>query len=205
MELWDAYNSSFLKIENVTLVRGEPIPKDIFHLVCEILVKHVDGTFLLMKRDPQKHFGGMWEATAGGSALAGENSFQCAIRELREETGIISTELIEVGREVNDRTHSIYIEFLCVTDWNKDEVLLQEGETVDYAGLCEGGISLCTLRGFATMHEGLLPENPYMIMPLIKMKSNPVMKASLRMSRCTACFSDYGKAIIFLNFVIKRL
>ncbi len=157
MELWDAYNSSFLKIENVTLVRGEPIPKDIFHLVCEILVKHVDGTFLLMKRDPQKHFGGMWEATAGGSALAGENSFQCAIRELREETGIISTELIEVGREVNDRTHSIYIEFLCVTDWNKDEVLLQEGETVDYAGLCEGGdfalhsARLCNYaRGFIT-------------------------------------------------------
>ena len=51
MELWDAYNSSFVKIENVKLVRGETIPKDIFHLVCDILVKHVDGTFLLMKRD----------------------------------------------------------------------------------------------------------------------------------------------------------
>lgn len=132
MELWDAYNSSYTKIENVTLVRGEPIPKDIFHLVCDILVKHEDGTFLLMKRDPQKHFGGMWEATAGGSALAGENPLQCAIRELKEETGIISTDLIEVGREVNNRTHSIYIEFLCVTDWNKDGISLQEGETVDY-------------------------------------------------------------------------
>ena len=110
MELWDAYNSSFHKIENVTLVRGEPIPKDIFHLVCDILVKHADGMFLLMKRDPKKHFGGMWEATAGGSALAGENPLQCAIRELREETGIISTDLIEVGREVNNKTHSIYIE-----------------------------------------------------------------------------------------------
>lgn len=78
MELWDAYHSSFIKIENVTLVRGETIPKGMFHLVCEILVKHEDGTFLLMKRDPRKHFGGMWEATAGGSALAGETPLQCA-------------------------------------------------------------------------------------------------------------------------------
>lgn len=132
MELWDAYNSSFIKIKNVTLVRGEPIPKDIFHLVCEILVKHADGTFLLMKRDPKKHFGGMWEATAGGSALTGENPFQCAVRELKEETGIISTDLIEVGREISNRTHSIYVEFLCVTDWNKNEISLQEGETVNY-------------------------------------------------------------------------
>ena len=132
IELWDAYNSSFIKIKNVTLVRGEPIPKDIFHLVCEILVKHADGTFLLMKRDPQKHFGGMWEATAGGSALTSENPLQCAIRELKEETGIISTDLIEVGKEISNKTHSIYIEFLCVTDWNKNEISLQEGETVNY-------------------------------------------------------------------------
>lgn len=132
MELWDAYRSSFVKIENVALVRGEPIPNGMFHLVCEILVKHTDGTFLLMKRDPKKHFGGMWEATAGGSALVGENPTQCAIRELREETGIISTDLIEVGREVNKRTSSIYIEFLCVTDWNKDGISLQKDETVEY-------------------------------------------------------------------------
>ena len=132
MELWDAYNSSFVKMENVTLVRGETIPKGTFHLVCDILVKHVDGTFLLMKRDPQKHFGGMWEATAGGSALAGENPLQCAVRELKEETGITSTNLIEAGREVSDETHSIYIEFLCVTDWKKDNISLQQGETIDY-------------------------------------------------------------------------
>lgn len=132
MELWDAYHSSFIKIENVTLVRGETIPKGMFHLVCEILVKHSDGTFLLMKRDPQKHFGGMWEATAGGSALAGETPLQCAIRELREETGIIPTDLVEVGREVSNRTQSIYVEFSCITDWDKDKISLQKGETVDY-------------------------------------------------------------------------
>ena len=37
-----------------------------------------------MQRDARKHLGGMWEVTAGGSALQGESSLDCAIRELHE-------------------------------------------------------------------------------------------------------------------------
>lgn len=135
MELWDAYNSSFVKIKDTTLVRGETIPQDVYHLVCDILVKHTDGTYLLMKRDPGKSFGGMWEASAAGCALAGETPLQCAVRELKEETGITSNDLIEVGKELCLETHSFHVEFLCITDCNKDEILLQDGETVDFKWL----------------------------------------------------------------------
>lgn len=86
-ELWDAYDEAFAKIPNKTLIRGEKILQGMFRLVCDILVKHADGTFLLMRRDPRKHYGGLWEATAGGSALVGEAPLQCAVRELKEETG----------------------------------------------------------------------------------------------------------------------
>ncbi|MDE6293122.1 MAG: NUDIX hydrolase [Clostridiales bacterium] len=132
IEIWDAYNSHFEKIENKTLVRGEKIPDGLYHLVSDILVKHSDGTYLLMQRDLRKSYGGMWEATAGGSALAGETPLQCAIRELLEETGIAETELTEVGRVVDNNTHSIYVEYLCITDCDKDSVTLQEGETTAY-------------------------------------------------------------------------
>lgn len=132
MELWDAYNEEFQRIEDAVLVRGETIPEGIFHLVCEVLVKHIDGTFLLMQRDAKKHFGGMWEATAGGSALQGESPLECAIRELREETGIAAESLLELGRVVSVETRSLYIEFLCLTAWEKEEVTLQEGETCAY-------------------------------------------------------------------------
>ncbi|MDE7164967.1 MAG: NUDIX hydrolase [Clostridiales bacterium] len=132
MEIWDAYNSRMEKIENKKLIRGEKIEDGLFHLVCEILVKHIDGTYLLMQRDLRKSFGGTWEATAGGSALAGENALQCAVRELREETGIVASELTEVGCIVDDKMRSIYVEYLCVTDWNKDSITLQEGETIAY-------------------------------------------------------------------------
>ncbi len=129
MELWDAYNKDFEKIKGMTLVRGETIPDGVYHLVCDVIVRHADGTYLLMQRDTGKHFGGMWEATAGGSALKGECPLACAVRELQEETGIESEALTEVGRVVNDHNHTIYVEFLCVTDCEKDRVALREGET----------------------------------------------------------------------------
>ncbi len=132
MELWDAYDAKFQQITNTFLRRGETIPDGFYHLVCEVIVRHYDGTYLLMQRDPHKRFGGMWEATAGGSALQGESPLACAIRELREETGIIAQKLTELGRMVNHTTHTIYTDFLCVTNWNKKSVILQQGETVAY-------------------------------------------------------------------------
>ena len=105
-ELWDAYDNNFNKMNGITLVRGEPIPDGIYHLVCEIIIKHMDGTYLLMQRDFRKAYGGMWEVSAGGSALMGENPLTGAIRELKED--------------------------LCVTDCGKDSVILQEGETIAY-------------------------------------------------------------------------
>lgn len=130
METWDAYDKDFNKVHNATLIRGEAIPEGLFHLVCDIIVKHTDGSYLLMQRDRCKQFGGMWEATAGGSALQNESPLDCAIRELQEETGIRTDNLVEVGRERSNDT--IYVEFLCVTNCNKDCITLQDGETIAY-------------------------------------------------------------------------
>ena len=128
--MWDAYDRDFKKIQGLTLIRGETIPEGCFHLVCDVIVRHTDGSYLLMQRDKRKHFGGMWEATAGGSAIKNESPLECAIRELQEETGIASDNLIEVGKVRSYDT--IYVEFLCVTDYKKDSITLQEGETIAY-------------------------------------------------------------------------
>ena len=131
-EIWDAYDEKFNLIEGVTLTRGEKISDGVYHLVCDIIVRHTDGDYLIMQRDARKHYGGMWEATAGGSALAGESPLQCAIRELFEETGIRVNTLTEVSRVVDNECHSAYVEYLCVTDCDKDSVKLQDGETSDF-------------------------------------------------------------------------
>ena len=78
MECWDAYDRDFKKVQGVTLIRGEKVPENCFHLVCDIIVRHADGSYLVMQRDKRKHLGGMWEATAGGSALQGEDPMACA-------------------------------------------------------------------------------------------------------------------------------
>ena len=108
MELWDAYDMNLNKIKDKTLIRGEAVPDGMYHLVCEVIVKHTDGTYLLMQRDKNKHYGEYWEATAGGSALQGENPLECAIRELREETGINETNLVELGRVVQSTGRTMF-------------------------------------------------------------------------------------------------
>ena len=132
MELWDAYDAKLNKIDNMTLVRGEQVPEGYFHLVSEIIVRHKDGSYLIMQRDSRKHKGGMWEATAGGSALQGEDPLTCARRELQEETGINCNELIEIGRVLHHSHRTYYVDYLCVTDVDKYSIILQEGETSAY-------------------------------------------------------------------------
>lgn len=113
-------------------MRDEAISDGVYHLVCDVAVKHRDGSYLLMQRDHRKPYGGMWELSAGGSALKGETAFDCAVRELREETGLSAVTLEEIGRVVSDATHCLYVEYLCITDCGKDAVVLQEGETINH-------------------------------------------------------------------------
>ena len=135
MEKWDLYDEKG-RLSGSSMVRGEPIPKGFYHLVSDILVRHTDGEYLLMQRDFRKpNYGGYFEMSAGGSALMGEDALTCAKRELREETGIICEDLLEIGRSMSH--HTIYVSFLCTTDWDKSAITLLEGETISYRWVTE--------------------------------------------------------------------
>ncbi|MBE6936212.1 MAG: NUDIX domain-containing protein [Ruminococcaceae bacterium] len=162
MELWDAlYKDGTLAGRD--LVRGEPVPEGLYHLVCEILVRHTDGTYLMMRRDLEKEeYPGYWEATAGGSALKGEDKLTCAKRELREETGIICDNFEEVAcyLDIDYICHS----FLCITDCEKDAIVFQEGETIDYRWLSEQ-----EYIAFVNSDEMIPPQRNHMTVWLEKM------------------------------------
>jgi len=135
MELWDAYDCEGNLIEG-TLVRGEPIPEGIYHMVCCVLVRHVDGDFLLMRRSSEKKmFPNIWEIGAGGSVLKGETAEAGIRRELLEETGIDRGEFQYICRNWDHKDRYIYEGFYCVTDYPKDQIRLQAGETSDFRWL----------------------------------------------------------------------
>ncbi len=137
METWDLYTAQEVPTGK-TVTRGEVIPEGYYHLVSEILLRHTDGDYLLMKRSAAKTiYPGAWEATAGGSALAGENAMLCARRELREETGIDCDNFRELGSMTSTESRTIYHSFLAICDCPKDSVKLQKGETEDYRWLSE--------------------------------------------------------------------
>ena len=146
MELWDLYDRDGNKTGETWERKHsnyQQIPEGRYHIVSDILVRHVDGSFLLTKRHPGKDvYPGYWEASAGGSAVAGETAEECARRELLEETGIKADTFELINRTFRDKSHSLVYSYVTTVDCDKDSVVLQEGETTDYkwvdvAGLIE--------------------------------------------------------------------
>lgn len=182
-ELWDCYDSNFNLVKGKVLVRGEEysFSDEEYHLVCDVAVRHKDGTFLLMQRDLRKEgYPGYWELTAGGSALQGENPLQCAKRELYEETGLKADTLLELGRKTVSRNHCHYVVYLATVSCEKDSVILQDGETIAYQWVTKKDVfsmqdQLATWRVFEMLPE--LNEPMYAIrhLPKEQWRGTPIM------------------------------
>ena len=99
MELWDIYDIDRVRTGRVAQ-RGKPaseggLGEGEYHLVVHICVFNGHGQLLLQQRQKDKEgYPNLWDVSAAGSALAGENSAAAASRELREELGIE----VRVGR-----------------------------------------------------------------------------------------------------------
>lgn len=132
MELWDAYDE-FGNMLGFDLCRGEPLPLGVYHLVVDVLVQHMDTTFLVMQRDACKEYCPLYyEASVCGSVLKGETPLQGAMRELKEETGIETSKLMLMYRIVNHKKQTIYYGYKADVMIEKDQITLQEGETISY-------------------------------------------------------------------------
>lgn len=136
-ELWDVYD------ENRNLTgrlhrRGDFLEEGDFHLVVHIWLLNSKGQFLLTKRAPNKGFPNTWE-TSGGAAQAGDDSLSAALREVREETGLIA--LPENAKRIYTfkREDDFCDVWLIRQDFDLNDVVLLEGETVDkrYANVDE--------------------------------------------------------------------
>lgn len=134
-ELWDAYDRDG-NLLGFDIPRDGPVRENVWHLVVDILPVTVDDRVLVTLRHPDKPWGGYWEYT-GGSVVKGETPVEGALRELREETGIIVSagDLHPVAVYPHpslDGWNTIYHSFIVFFDPARQAIRLQDGETVAY-------------------------------------------------------------------------
>ena len=86
-ELWDVYDTAGCKTGR-THRRGDPLRPGERHLCVHVWVQNASGDYLITRRSPCKSMPGLWECT-GGCVVAGEESLTAALREVREETGLV--------------------------------------------------------------------------------------------------------------------
>lgn len=128
MEKWDILNSNGRHVGK-TVVRGKSIlSSGEYHLVVHIWVESDDGKYLIQRRSEQKRLmPGEWAAT-GGAAVAGEDSFTAARRELLEELGIKSTaETLKFVQRIKRRNAFVDI-WKIKTNISVSELTLQKNE-----------------------------------------------------------------------------
>lgn len=126
-ELWDLLDENG-NPTGETHRRGDPLAPGQRHLSVSVWLRNSRGEFLLTQRAANKGYPHLWECT-GGSAVAGDDSLSAALRELREETGLIARP--ENGRRLFRFAHSDGFNdvWLFRQDFNLDDVVFQPGET----------------------------------------------------------------------------
>ena len=88
MEIWDVYDVNRQRTGKV-IARPSAWGEEAYHLIVHVCVFNAQGQMLIQKRCHAKHaWPDLWDVSAGGSALAGEESWQAAERETFEELGL---------------------------------------------------------------------------------------------------------------------
>ncbi|MCD7826122.1 MAG: NUDIX domain-containing protein [Clostridiaceae bacterium] len=88
MELWDVYNQKKERTGR-TMVRNDwNMQPGEYHLSVLGVLRRSDGKFLITKRAGTKEWAPGWWEVSGGAALAGEDSKDAVLREIKEETGL---------------------------------------------------------------------------------------------------------------------
>jgi 8-oxo-dGTP pyrophosphatase MutT (NUDIX family) len=132
-EMWDACDVNGNKLGyELPRSMAKNLPQGVYHVVVNVYTITKKGRILVTQRSKNKTYPLKWEVT-GGSVLSGETALHGAVRELREETGIIATEdeLVELYYYTDHKRHCIYHSYLVVFN-REPKITLQPGETMDY-------------------------------------------------------------------------
>lgn len=88
MEFWDIYDKDKNKTGRTMKKNDWILKDDEYHLTVLGVVARTDGKFLITQRVMTKAWAPGWWEVSGGAAMAGEESREAVLREVKEETGL---------------------------------------------------------------------------------------------------------------------
>lgn len=135
MEMWDIYDENKQRTGR-TMKRNDWCLKDgEYHLTVLGVVMRPDGKFLITRRVMTKAWAPGWWEVSGGAVMAGEESEDAVIREVREETGLDVSEaqggyLFTYQRENPGEGDNYFVDvYRFILDFEESDIHLQEEET----------------------------------------------------------------------------
>jgi len=128
MEFFDVLDKEG-KPTGAVLERGTELDGGTYRLVVDVFIKNKNREYLISRRSPDKFPDpGLWEPTCG-SVLAGENSLDAALREVKEEMGLtLDPSRGRLVTRTTDGRCCFFDIWLFEQEFDINEVILQDGE-----------------------------------------------------------------------------
>ncbi len=138
MELWDIYDKNKQRTGR-TMKRNDWNMKDgEYHLTVLGVIMRPDGKFLITQRVMTKHWAPGWWEVSGGAVMAGEDSADAVMREVKEETGLDVSGceggyLFSYRRDNPGEKDNYFVDiYRFIVDFEENDLKLQEAETMGY-------------------------------------------------------------------------
>ena len=138
MEYWDIYDKNKQKTGRTMKRNDWCLKDDEYHLTVLGVVVRPDGRFLITQRVMTKSWAPGWWEVSGGAAMAGEESLEAVIREVKEETGLDVSGaeggyMFSYHRENPGEGDNYFVDiYRFVMDFDESDLDLQEEETLGY-------------------------------------------------------------------------